>query len=89
VSAKKAAKATKKKPYEGAGRPPLVARGVEPETLYVRCTPHQIASLDRMVAEFGLTMRAVVVRALIETAASDPKVLESVRRWLKTGKAGG
>ena len=33
--------------------------------------------------ELGLSMRAMTVRALIETAASDPVVLKAVRRWLK------
>lgn len=60
MSAKK-----KRKPYEGAGRQPLVARGVAPEVLYVRVTPDQMAALDAYAARLGVG-RAEAVRVWLE-----------------------
>lgn len=57
--------ARKRKPYEGAGRQPLVARGVSPERLYVRVTPDQMRALDAYAKRIGM-VRAEAVRTLLD-----------------------
>jgi hypothetical protein len=55
-------------PYEGAGRPPLVSRGVPPERLYVRVTPQQLAALDAHAERLGVN-RAEAVRRWLDSLA--------------------
>jgi hypothetical protein len=74
-------KAAKRKPYEGAGRQPLVARGVEPPTLYARVHPHNLDALDALVAQHGLETRAEGVRALLE-ALDVPAVRKAIDTWM-------